>query len=328
MSLPPCVRTLPALGLALAALSSPAALAQEPVGRRWGIELSVPVSYAYGHTTYRIDGTYAGGGGLNRIQSELEFPISTGLVGGRARLAREREAGRGGPAFELSGQLAVASQETAKMKDSDWLEGPLEDPSGNPGKDIYSESDAKLSGGVIEGRFAWEMDTAARGVVVAPMFGLLYQRFEYVVSDGQQVGYGGFTGETTSLPGRVLDYEIAYLLPYVGGRAAMSRGAITADAELWFSPSADASDVDDHLLRDLRLSTDASGTAWSGSLRARLAVGSRGAFEAHASLLRVRATGLQHQVFYGGPLAGQEGRIPSTITSSRATFGLAYVHSL
>jgi hypothetical protein len=328
MDLSPSTRALPTLGLALALLAPPSARAQgaaeEP---RWTKELSTPVSYAHGHTSYRIEAADS----VSSVASELEFPIRTALVGLRARFAAPRQPGRGGPAFEVEGHLAALSQETAKLKDSDWIDGQIElQEVGalHAGKDIYSESKAKLSGRVLEARAAWEMEVSPGGAVVAPMAGFLYQRFEYEVTDVRQVGYGPWSGETGAFDGPVLDYEVSYLLPYVGARAAAATGVLTGTAELWLSPVASADDFDDHLLRGKNARTDASGSAWAASVTARLAVGSRGALQAQASFLRVSATGTQRQTFYAGSDAGLRLEIPSTITSSRATFGLAYVHSL
>jgi hypothetical protein len=318
---------------AAATLAASPALAQEPGS--WGFELSAPVSYAVGHTTYRIEGS----DGVNSFASELEFPISTGLIGVRARAAQARQPGRGGLAFEAAAQVAVQSQRTAKMEDSDWLEGPIADPGGNPGLDIFSTSNAKLSGTVLEARAAWEFDAAAHGLVLAPMLGVVRQRFEYDVTDVQQVGYGGWWAPraTLSQSGPIIDYEVTYLLPYLGGRAELTRGPFIGTAEAWFSPLAQADDFDDHLLRGKTARSDASGSAWSAAAGARLALGARGALQAQVSLLRVDTSGSQRQRWYrnevnvdgtvtpaGTTIVG----IPSEITSSRTTFSLAYVLSM
>jgi hypothetical protein len=342
----PLLGALPVLALAAALAPAAPALAAPAQGTAsedaWRFELSVPVSYAYGHTTYRIEASDF----ANSVASELAFPIRTGLVGARARLAGARQVRRGGPAFEVSGQLAVRSQDTAKMKDSDWLDGPDLDPGGVPGGlDIYSESNAKLDARVLEGRFAWEMDGSSPGVLFAPMLGVLYQRFDYAVSDATQVGYGNFARNPIFLGGPVLEYDVTYVLPYLGARAEIARGTFTGTAEAWFSPFAQADDLDDHLRRGKTARTDASGTALSATVAARFALGARSSVRAEASLVRISTSGTQDQHWYSNDPpgtsdsqcsldpdcvpAGTEIRgIPTEITSLRATFGLAYVLSL
>jgi hypothetical protein len=339
----PLLGALPVLALAAALAPAAPAIAQGTTPEAaWRFELSVPVSYAYGHTTYRIEASDT----VNSVASELEFPIRTGLVGVRARLAGARQARRGGPSFEVSGLLSVRSQETAKMKDSDWLDGPDFDPGGVPGGlDIYSESNAELDAYVIEGRFAWEVDTSSPGVIVAPMLGAVYQRLDYAVSDATQVGYGNFQRAPVFIGGPVLEYGVTYVLPYLGGRAEIARGAFTGTAEAWFSPFAQADDLDDHLRRGKTARTDASGTALSAALAARFALGARSSLRVEASLVRISTSGTQDQHWYSNDPpgtsdsqcsldpncvpAGTEIRgIPTEITSLRATFGLAYVLSL
>jgi hypothetical protein len=315
-----------------ATLGAVPALAQEPGG--WRFELSPPVSYATGHTTYRIEAT----DGVNSVASELEFPIRAALVGVRGRAAQDRALERRGIALEATVAFVFATDPRAKLEDSDWLEGSA-DPFDNPGKDIFSTSNAEISGSVLEARVAWEFDARMRGVVLAPMLGVLRQRFEYEVTDVEQVGFGGWAADHTgSVSGRVLAYEVTHLLPYIGGRLAMTRGLFTGTAEAWFSPVAQADDFDDHLLRGKTARTDASGSAWSATAGARFALGARHAIQAQASILRVSTSGSQRQRWYrdefdaDGNVIARAGDtivgIPSEITSSRATFSLAYVLSL
>lgn len=301
----------------------PPAVEPEPArAPGWSLELSVPVTLLLGHTTYRIEGS----DGASTVASELEFPLESGALGLWLRLARGREPGRGGPVFELGGLLSIVDG-NGKLKDSDWISGPAEISevgAAHDGKDIYSTSSAGLAARVLEARAAWELDAPARGLTLAPFIGVLYQRFEYDVQDAVQVGYGPWAGQTAAVPGPVLDYRVSYLLPYLGGRAAWSRGSWSVGALAWFSPAAGAEDEDDHLLREKLSKTDASGSAWSATVTARFALGEHDALQAEGSLVRVEATGAQQQYFYGGQDAGLRLSIPSTITSSRASLSLAY----
>jgi outer membrane protease len=320
---------LPVCALVAALVAAPPALAQAPgQGPGWTVEVSPQVAYFRGHTTYRISDSDA----FSSVSSELEFPIETGGLGLRARFARDRPRGRGGPAFEIGGFLSVQAR-TGTMKDSDWIAGQAEiDEVGAPhdGKDIYSESKADLSARMLDVRAAWEVDALAPGVVLAPMFGIFYQRFEFQVHDGTQWGYGSWNTPTYtgSIVGAALEYKVRSIVPYVGGRASLARGPFRASAELWGSPLADVADEDDHLLRQKLSKTDASGTAWSAAVAAGFTVGPRDTLRAEASIVRLRAEGTQIQSFYGGPYAGMSGSIPSTITSSRAAFLVSYSHAL
>jgi outer membrane protease len=317
--------------VALAVLSvapGPGRAQEATTGPGWTVELSPRLAYLRGHTTYRIEAS----DGASSVASELEFPIETGAIGLHARFAPARDPGRGGPSFEIGGALSIG-EATGTMKDSDWLSGAAETAEvGAPhdGRDIYSESKSDVRARMLEARAAWELDAIAPGVVLAPMVGVLYERFEFDVHDGRQWGYGPWnTPEYTgSFAGRALRYEVRYLAPYLGGRAGLERGAFRASAELWWSPVADADDEDDHLLRGKLSTTEARGSAWSAAARAGLRVGGRDTIQAQASVVDVRAEGTQRQRFYAGPDAGLQLRIPSTLTSARTTFLVSYTHAL
>jgi outer membrane protease len=339
LAVSPALAQPPPIGLQPPPLVPPAAVPPQPppalvqpppppAARPWTVELGAEAAYLSGDTTYRIEAS----DGVSSVASELEFPVDVGGVGLRARLARARPPGRGGPAFEARGFVNLR-QGRGTLKDSDWLSGPAETGEvGAPheGKDIYSESKVWLHAGALDVRAAWELDALAPGVVLAPILGVSYARLEYVVGDGRQWGYGPWDtpAYTGSWSGRALEYRVSYLVPYLGGRAAISRGALRAHAELWGSPIARANDVDDHLLRGKRSETDASGTAWSATVGAGVRVGPRDTVSGEASLVRVRADGTQVQTFYAGPDAGLRLRIPSEITSSRLGFFLVYAHAL
>ncbi len=320
-----------ALGaLALAAAPDPTA-AQERAPS-WHLELALPVAVIGGHTTYRIEDSDAYGS----VASELEFPLDGVLSGVQAQLANGSEPGKGRVVFRVSGLLSLTDAK-GTVKDSDWITGVYEtyDPdtgtyrAPHDGKDIYSTSRGVLETRVIDARAEWELDTRVPGLVVAPMVGVLYQRFHFDVYDANQVGYGSWAPDATVfVPGKVLDYGVTYWARYVGVRAALGRGGLGATADLWFSPWASADDRDDHLARAKLSTSSASGTAWQASVGARLAFGAWDALQVQASLLRLDTSGTQHQSFYAGPYAGQSGSIPSKLTSSRTTFLVLFVHRL
>jgi outer membrane protease len=319
-------RAVPMLAF-LAALAAPLrAPAQQPPEQPWTVELSPGFAYLNGNTKYRI----ADSDGASSIASELDFPIEVGGLALHARVARARAPGRGAPAFELGGFFSL-HQGRGTLKDSDWLSGPAEIAevgTAHDGKDIYSESRVWLHAYAVDARAAWEVDALAPGFVLAPMLGVFYERLDYEVGDGQQWGYGSWDTPkyTGSWSGRALDYRVSYLVPYVGGRAAVARDAFRGRAELWYSPVAGADDRDDHLFRQKVSTTNASGSAWSASVSAGIALGARDTIQAQASIVRIRAEGTQVQRFYDG--SDLVLRIPSTITSSRTAIAVTYSHAL
>ncbi len=317
--------------LAAALLAASVGSAQEPSGPGWDTELSLPVAAIGGYTKYRI----AASDSTGSVESELEFPLGGVLAGLRGQLASPRDGNRRRWIFEASGMLSLAGS-NGVLKDSDWIDGSVETatpPDGlglapHAGKDIYSESKADLHALVLEARAALELEPSP-GFRLAPLVGVLYQRFTYDVRDVVQVGYGSYAADFTgSVSGPVLDYEVRYRAVYVGARGELVRGRFSAAAELWYSPIASAEDRDDHKLRSKLSTTDASGTAWQAGLGARLALGAADALQAQISLVRFSLTGTQFQRFYAGPDAGMSGTIGSTITSARATFLVVWAHRL
>jgi len=303
----------------------------EPSGPGWDSELSAAVAAIGGHTTYRISASDSTGS----VESELEFPLGGVLAALRGQLASHRDASRRRWIFEASAMLSPAGS-AGTLKDSDWLDGSVETapaPDGlgltpHAGKDIYSESTADLHALVLEARAAYELEPSP-GFHLAPLVGVLYQRFTYDVRDVVQVGYGPYqAGFSGTVLGPVLDYEVSYRAVYAGARGELERGRFSATAELWYSPIASAEDRDDHKIRSKLSTTDATGTAWQAGLGARFALGSADALQAQVSLVRFSVSGTQFQRFYAGPNAGLSGTIGSDLTSSRETLMITWAHRL
>jgi hypothetical protein len=319
-------RAVACLGAALALAAAPRAMAQPAAENGWDLRFAVGMEMAGGDTTYRI----AADDGLSSVESELEFPLHSLMLRFDGGLAGPRTST--GSRFMLGTSVLFSPRGrsgSGTMKDSDWLSGAAEISTvGAPhdGKDIYSESDAQLDALVLDARASWEFP-ASRTFVIAPMLGILYQRFVFDVSNVNQVGYGPYApGFTGSAPGSVLDYRVEYTVPYVGARAELGSGAFAVTTDAWYSPFAWADDRDDHILRAKLSETSASGTAWQASLGARFSITAHDFLHAQASTVRVSTSGTQHQRFYAGPDVGQEFAIPSKITSARNAFLLSYVH--
>lgn len=314
-------RVLRAVPLA-AALAVAAPAAAEEIGE-WSVTAAVPLASISGSSMYGISAS----DGSSSIRSELEFPVTGWLAGARVQACRRISAsGR----WVLEGAaMHSLTEPKGTLEDSDWLEGQVElDEVGtfHPGKDIYSTSDVHVRALVLEARVGLELE-AAPFARVTPLAGVLYQRFDYVARQTEQVGYGPYAPRFTgTFPERSLEYEVAYRAIYLGGRGEAGRGPVSAALELWYSPLAGASDRDDHLLRQKLSETEADGSAWYAGVEGRLALGARDALSAHASVVRFDTSGTQVQRFYGGPDAGLAGAIGAVVRSSRTMLALAWTH--
>jgi outer membrane protease len=310
---------------AVAALLVAVAARADEDRSEWEFEIGVPVEYIGGHTTYEISGSDAS----SSVRSELQFPVQGVLAGLRARLALPRVAGDPLWAFEVSAQHTL-TEDTGTMKDSDWIDGSAELTevgSAHPGKDIYSTSKAFLRALVLEarasGRFDLTLGAGGPALRLAPLAGVLYQSFSYVVVDVNQVGYGPWAAYSGSIGGRVLTYDVAWRALYAGARAELQRGELSCALEAWYSPFANGTDEDNHLLRSKLSKTDANGSAWQARAELRYALYREWALSLHGSVVGFSASGTQTQSFYAGPDAGTGGTIPAKLTSLRWSLGTA-----
>lgn len=315
--MPPVLRAAALAGL----LAATAARAADD-DARWRLDAGVPVDLVGGHTTYEIWAADAS----SSVRSRLAFPLQGVAAGIHARLAAPRSEDGGRWTFEASLQHTLGDA-AGTLEDSDWIDGVAETSqvgSSHPGLDIYSTSRASLSAVLFDGRVSWE-HAVTPALRLAPLAGVLYQSFSFVVTDVNQVGYGpwaaGYTGSTT---GRVLTYDARYTAVYVGGRGALARGRFAGTLDAWYSPFARASDEDDHLLRGKLSRTEADGHAWQLRGEGRVALGPVDELSLQASVVAFRVTGTQTQTFYAGPDAGTSGVVDAKLTSLRWTAGLAW----
>lgn len=306
----------------LAVLLVAASARADEDGSEWQFEATVPLEYIGGHTTYEISGRDAS----SSVRSELQFPIQGVLAGLRARFSPPRSPG--GPLWAIEGSAQhTLTEATGTMKDSDWIDGAAELTevgSAHAGRDIYSTSKAFLRALVVEARGSVTYDLIHEGALtlrLAPLAGVLYQSFSYVVVDVNQVGYGPWAGYSATIGGRGLTYDVAWRAPYVGVRAELQQGDLAGALEGWYSPLANAKDEDDHLLRSKLSKTDADGSAWQARAELRYAVSRSTALAVQGAVLGFSATGTQTQSFYAGPDAGAGGTIGAKLTSLRWTLG-------
>jgi outer membrane protease len=307
--------------LRLAAAAASLAIGAARADEGWALEVSARTAYLGGNTSYEISAT----DGSSSVRSRLEFPIQGVAAGLHASVAKA--ARRGWWVFELTG-LHTLGELAGTMRDSDWIDGPAETSevgSRHDGLDIFSTSRASLTALVLDLRASREISLTP-SLRIAPLAGVLYQRFAYTVRDLAQVGYGPWYRATASVPGDVATYDVSYVVFYAGARGAVSAGPFTAALDLWVSPFAFAHDEDDHLLRSKRSSTDATGLAAQARTEARLALGARDALSLEGAVVVISTTGTQTQLFYAGPNQGQGAQIGADVDSVRWTAGVLYTH--
>ena len=229
--------------------------------------VSVGIGKMEGYTTYSIGGDFsssAGSGNLWTI-SELAFPLYV-------------------PVLNVSLLYTVSDYEylsleiskpmsgyAGKMKDSDWGYYCLQNSEdcfdynlySNSSLDIYSESDAELkNSGIVDFRFMY---------MVGENFylgaGYKYEYFEYEVSNLDQwypssQAYFGQPEPHVTVKGKVLDYAVAYQIPYFCFQYNYVFSDVYAiDFNLGHSPMVKSNDYDNHILRSKEGYGTGKGTA-------------------------------------------------------------------
>jgi outer membrane protease len=261
--------------------------------------------------------------GVSSVDSELEFPLQTGLAGIKLGYAAQDRPGRSRVKLALS-WLQNTDSGSGSVKDSDWLSNDqdiLEVGSPHPGKDIYSESDMELKARLIEVQAVFGQ-RLGKTVEIGPMAGFKYQQFKYDVSDVNQVGYGPYAASYTgSVAGPVATYEVEYQMFYVGLSADFRAPSFTATAGLAFAPAVVAEDRDDHILRSKLSTGKATGFAYLASLGADwdllLSRDLNVTFGINGEYLRISTQGTQDQTFYAGANAGESYSLDDKITSEQ-----------
>jgi outer membrane protease len=276
-------------------------------GGREYFDLGVRGGYLKGDTTYHI--SFDGGA------SELEFPLKVFLLG------PEIGWGYKNPKKQEKLRLNIIwltniSDGSGKMKDSDWIDGD-----GQPGLDIYSESDIKLKANIFHVNLLYNF-WPTRNISIGPLIGYKYQQFKYHVSDTDQVGYGIYASlYTVSVSGRTLDYKVTYHIPYFGLNSDLLLGKkIQANLKLGYTPWAFANDRDDHLLRYKLSKGDTDGYAYFANLNADWNFFPRLYLTVSGEYMKIHTTGTQHQSFYAGPYVGITYDVDDKITSKQWLF--------
>lgn len=290
-------------------------------------QFGLSMGYMNGMTLYHISSYDITGSG---VESELEFPLNTLLLGLEGAYRNTERGIAGG--FQFDYRLATSmGGGSGKMKDSDWLTDDLDIflvGSPNPGLDIYSESDADLKAMIIDLRLsysAWASEEWDAG----PLVGLLYEKFSYDVSNVNQVGYGPYAaGYSGSASGLVLTYEVAYTIPLVGIRTTLHpTDSFEGRLDLGYSPWVSAKDKDDHLLRYKLSEASTTGDAFLAALSGQWETEAGNFIQLRGEYLKIDTTGTQDQRFYDGSGVSFSG-INDRIDSEQFTFSLVFTARL
>jgi len=323
------------------------------LGKDWSLEMALKSGYVQGDTTYKI--TFLGGA------SELEFPLRHSLLGFEVALGHKGF----GPEKEFPGRLVLnwafnTTTEKGKMEDSDWIDNDVAfftdlgvPGSAHAGKDIYSESNAKLKANIVDISYVFDLDnvpTRSRDpeekplgatsfgkpkMTISAMVGYRTQKFEYEISDTVQVGYGPYAPYFTgNVPGKTLEYRVRYKFPYLGAKVeAMLKDQTRGSFYLGFSNWVTARDLDDHILRRKIAKADCTGSAFIMGLGLQWVVKPEWFIQFDTSLLQIDTDGIQKQIWYGDDPAssgfddtGSSVKVKDEITASIWTTYLSISH--
>ena len=283
------------------------------------LDTTLESGYLRGDTTYHIS-SYEGASG---IESELEFPLETFLIGPKIGWGYKNAQNQ--DKFQLNIKwLTNIGHGSGKMKDSDWLTDDLdimEVGSAHPGLDIYSESDIELKLNIVDVNAIYKF-WPMKNLSIGPMVGYKFQQFKYDISNTNQVGFGPYAPSATAyVPGKTLNYEVTYHIPYFGLNSDVSIvKKFQANLKLGYTPWAFAKDRDDHILRYKLSKGDTDGYAYLANLNAQWNFLSDLFLTIGAEYMKIHTTGTQHQYFYAGPLVGFAADVDDKITSSQWLF--------
>lgn len=234
-----------------------------------------------GYTRYQI---YWGG----RKLSELEFPMDSALVGIGASIGKKGS-------WEVGAHIGTNfTEDTGKMKDSDWLDN---DPST---KSVYSESDISMNAFFMDlsGKFVF---FSRRATALAANVGYKYQKLDFDVSNTNQwcLTAAGCTelGSGYS-PGKTLTYEMTWQIPYAGLSIDAYMGPRFSLVFLGAAGWAYGRDEDDHVLRGKRSSAASDGPYYALRGEGRFTLTQQLFLDVGAEYLKIDAKGKQNQVCY------------------------------
>jgi outer membrane protease len=272
------------------------------------LELSCGVGALAGHTTYRVGGrTELADGTTEHLAfpiSELEFPLNVALARLDGRFLF-------GPGWEMYlGAARSITSDAGILKDSDW--GVYFDWNS---LDIYSESDATTDAAIMDGGVRRRFVESG---TVALWAGLGYLRQTFNVEGGhlhQWYPSSGPFAPHDVVPGRVIEYEVTYSIPYIEfGARTVLQGGLHIDAAVSGSPLVAMDDEDDHLLRSKRSKSESDGVSVAVRLELSCALSQNWSATMVLSGLALATEGTQDQYIDGV----YQGRIEQESRSDQA----------
>jgi hypothetical protein len=193
-------------------------------------------------------------------ESKLEFPLDVFMTGLDAGIDGNLTSGM--PWSLNLGFSKNIGDPDNDMKDSDWISVPSW---GYREKFSYTESDAELNAFVLDVRGRMGLFGSPKGLMTEGLIGYRYQRFTFALNGvrgwqldeyGDRLYFDEYRGE------KVLDYEVSYHIPYIGGGAQLPiiPSIMRLNAQLAYSPSLTyANDYDDHVLRNKEAESNCHG---------------------------------------------------------------------
>lgn len=265
------------------------------------VVMGTGISYSKGSTKYHISEE----AGILSQASELEFPLDNALWGLNVLLnSRDPASGLDRSRLSFSWQTSL-DHDAGYMKDSDWL-GDLFDLAYtgdvNPGKDIYSTSDATVDLNTVDLNYRavfWPL----KEISFEPMAGYRYEHFHYRMSNLHQRGQGSYSGMgwDSDADGPVLDYKLDYYIPYIGfGTGINLGGQARLDFAFGYSNWVSARDRDDHLLRSKLSVGKCGGSAFLFNTGLFVQIEPAWALRLSGALEDIDTTGMQYQSYYDG----------------------------
>ncbi|OPZ60640.1 MAG: Outer membrane protease OmpP precursor [Deltaproteobacteria bacterium ADurb.Bin510] len=199
--------------------------------------LGLELGYLYGDTTYQIGGEEYGTDGVALDHfpiSELKFPLNSYV----AVLSLETRLDPLNFKVELTKDVY---QLEADMEDSDWLA---------PGRlDIYSESEAERKLFTAETKAAARV-WGSRALGLNLGLGYAYQQFNYTCEDTVQYSPSGlYSGYTGVAPGKTINYDIEYHIPYAEVAMTAALDNCDLNLSLGMAPYVKVYDHDEHVRR-------------------------------------------------------------------------------
>jgi len=285
-----------------------------------------------GHSTYQIGGhvkTAAGEGDIRFPLSELRFELdNVPFAFLSARYTPSKKV-----FFETSIKVNWNS-DSGELIDSDW--GIFYDKgvggASESSLDIYSESDNKVDFIFWESEIGFPI-RLKKGLVFVWGVGFQYKTFSFVASDLKQTypscGKYGICGTypDIEISGDVITYDIQYYIPIITAAVKFEHlPEWISKLEVGVAPILFVHDVDDHLLRSKRATSNAEGQGFFVDAESSLYFSRNFSVNLQVNYSYINARGVQRQVFYkttGEATKGTWGEIENLVFSSQFEFILA-----